>query len=91
MENPGQLLQKANSILAELIASRLVAQKPRLITDDKVQVTIPDLAQEDLSKRDVRTALRQLTTEGFLNWNDEESFYITQAQIRRLERLYKMS
>ena len=88
MENPNQLLQKANSILAELIASRLVVQKPRLINDDKVLVTIPDLALEDLSKRDVRTALRQLTTEGFLNWNDEETFYITQAQMRHLEGFF---
>ena len=85
-----QLLQKGSDILINKIASRLVVQKPRLINDDKVLVTIPDLAQEDLSIRDVRTGLRQLTTEGFLNWNDEETFYITQAQIRRLKRLFKL-
>jgi hypothetical protein len=52
-------------------------------------VDIQTLARKDLSEREVQIGLKQLVTEGLLDWHGERLVRLTGAQKKLLARYYE--
>ena len=72
-----------------MIALRITEYGVHLTASDELTVTISNLAQDDLAEDDVRMGLKQLVTEGLLNWHGEQIVRCSSAQEKRLARFYE--
>jgi hypothetical protein len=82
-------LQQKSSNLTVTVALRLTEYTTFVVHEDDYSVDIQTLARDDLSCADVRVALQELVAEGLLNWHDDNTVFISRAQIKRLSRFYK--
>ncbi len=82
-------LQQSSTNLAVMIALRLTEYEGHATSAGEVLVDVQALAQNDLTEREVQTGLKQLVTEGLLDWHREDVVRLTVAQKKRLTRFYK--
>ena len=82
-------LQEQSTNLTVVVALRLTEYGTQTATPSEYAVTLQMLAQQDLTIEDVRRALRQLVTEGLLDWQNEETVRLSKEQMRRLTRFYQ--
>ncbi|MDQ6660356.1 MAG: hypothetical protein M3Z24_05255, partial [Chloroflexota bacterium] len=82
-------LQQKSSNLAVLVALRLTEYGAHSPKTTGFSVPISLLTQNNLSERDVRIGLKELTNEGLLAWHDEENVHFTSDQMKHLQRFYK--
>jgi hypothetical protein len=72
-----------------MIALRLTEYEVRSASSTEVVVEIQALTRKDLSEREVQVGLKQLVTEGLLDWHGEQVVRLTGAQKKRLARYYE--
>jgi hypothetical protein len=72
-----------------MIALRLTEYGGHAAITGEVLVDVQALAQNDLTEREVQGGLKQLVTEGLLDWHGEDTIRLTVAQKKRLARFYK--
>lgn len=82
-------LQENSTHLTVLIALRLTEYGVRSTPSNEFVVTLQTLAQDDLSVGDVQAGLKELVTEGLLDWDGDAVVRITSTQMKRLTRFYK--
>ncbi len=82
-------LQQSSTNLAVIIALRLTEYEIPSTGFHEVLVDIQTLARNDLTEREVQSGLKQLVTEGILDWHGERHIRLTNAQKKRLSRFYE--
>ncbi len=82
-------LQQSSTNLAVMIALRLTEYEVHSASSTEVVVDIQTLTRKDLSEREVQIGLKQLVTEGLLDWHGEQVVRLTGAQKKRLARYYE--
>jgi hypothetical protein len=68
---------------------RLTEYGVRSTPSNEFVVEFQALAQGDLATSDVRAGLKELVTEGLLDWDGDAVVRITSTQMKRLARFYK--
>jgi hypothetical protein len=82
-------LQDNSTHLTVLIALRLTEYGVRSTPSNEFVVEFQALAQGDLAASDVQAGLKELVTEGLLDWDGDAVVRITSTQMKRLARFYK--
>jgi hypothetical protein len=84
-------LQQQSTNLTVIVALRLTEYGVYSTHSQEFLVDIQTLAQDDLSKDDVRLGLNKLVDEGLLEWREDEDtvIRITSAQMKQLSRFYR--
>jgi DNA-directed RNA polymerase specialized sigma24 family protein len=82
-------LQQSSTNLAVMIALRLTEYEVHSTGSNEVVVNIQTLTRNDLSEREVPIGLKQLVTEGLLDWHGEQVVRLTSARKKRLARYYE--
>ena len=82
-------LQQSSTNLAVMIALRLTEYEVHSTGSNVVVVDIQTLTRNDLSEREVQIGLKQLVTEGLLDWHGEQVVRLTSARKKRLARYYE--
>ena len=82
-------LQESSTNLAVMVALRLTEYEVHSANAAEVLVDIQTLARDDLSEGEVQMGLKQLATEGLLDWHGERVIRLTSAQKKRLARFYE--
>jgi hypothetical protein len=82
-------LQAQSSNLTVRVALRLTEYGVRTTNPAGFVIALSDILQEDLSTEDARAGLRELVSEGLLDWHGEDAIHLSDAQMKRLARFYR--
>ncbi|GHO68565.1 hypothetical protein KSC_074570 [Ktedonobacter sp. SOSP1-52] len=82
-------LQQQSTNLTVRVALRLIEYKASAPGKQDSTLAIHTLVHDDLTAEQIRTALRQLVTEGLLEWDGTDAIHVTAAQLKRLARFYR--
>ncbi len=82
-------LQAQSSNLTVRVALRLTEYGVRAANPAGFVVVLSELIQDDLSPEDARAALRELASEGLVDWHGDEAVHLSDAQMKRLTRFYR--
>jgi len=82
-------LQAQSSNLTVRVALRLTEYGVPAANPAGFVIALSEITQDNLSPEDARAGLRELASEGLLDWHGGDAVHLSDAQMKRLTRFYR--